>query len=131
MNKKILSAALGCVFTFILITTAWDYCAPAGEASRPDLDKLSSERGSMISGLRMEKEHHPCASLKDAYNISSVLKTSEQRGSIITQQRPSVWMPVSFKDGDFGFHGLSPPGMDVFPPHYGRPLFLLNQSLLI
>lgn len=102
MINKIGITAWGCLFAFILITTAWDYC-------RPDADKLLSVRGSMISGSRMEKEHYPCASLKDAYDLFPAILVSRESSAFSIQPLASVHRPLSFKEHPAEFHGLSPP----------------------
>jgi len=122
MDKKIISATLGCLFTFILLTTAWDYC-------RPDPDKLLSKRGAAVSGLQIEKEHHPCASLKDAYDVLPAVAVGRASVAMPIPSLVSGHPPLSFKEDPGEFRGLSPPVSKLFLSEL--PIYLRLGNLRI
>lgn len=120
MERKSIVLAMVVFFSFILITTAWDYC-------RPDPDTLLFKGDSAAHSAQIKKPHHPCASLKDAYDIFA--------GFMADRTRVSNFSAVSLFDlpadllawNSQEFYGLSPPS-ENFPP-LELPLFLLYRNL--
>ena len=120
MKSKAIAVAIAGFFSFILITTAWDYC-------QPDPDTLLRKENSVSHGQQIKKPHHPCASLKDAYDVFAASKVS--RGNIQHDFRD---MTSDFPAGSFAgnasdFHGLSPPFENSLP--HDLPIFLLYRNL--
>jgi len=120
MLQKITAGSAVFIFIFVLITTAWDYC-------RPDPDTLLLKENSVAHGQQIKKPHHPCASLKDAYDVFAASKVN--RGNIHHDFRDmtSDFSAGSFAGNTSDFHGLSPP-FENSPPH-DPPIFLLYRNL--
>ena len=120
MLQKIIAGSAVFIFIFVLITTAWDYC-------RPDPDTLLFKENSVSHGQQIKKPHHPCASLKDAYDVFAASKISHRNIQQDFRDMTSDFPEGSFAGNSSDFHGLSPPSENS-PPH-DLPIFLLYRNL--
>lgn len=120
MERKLLAIAIAGFFSFILITTAWDYC-------QPDPDTLLFKGNSVSQDLQIKKPHHPCASLKDAYNVFAAFKVSSGNVQHGFKNLTSDFSAGSFEGNASDFSGLSPPFENL--ALYNLPIFLLYRNL--
>lgn len=121
MERKVIALATAGLFSFILITTAWDYC-------RPDPDTLLFKGQVFSANHQIKKVHHPCASLKDVYVVSSQATINVVLAKRITPTLSNS-RTSSGSDDSFGLSGLSPP-LENSPP-LSVPLFQLHSNLRI
>lgn len=122
MFQKVIAGTVVGFFVFVLLMSAWDYC-------RPDPDALLFKEQVSSADRQIKKEHHPCASLRDAYVVSSqavinVVLTKHISSTLSNRRTSSV-----SKDSSFGLSGLSPP-LENSPP-LSVPLFQLHSNLRI
>ena len=123
MNRKVLASGVLSLFTFILMTTALDYC-------RPDPDRLLFKWANATSqGPQIKKPHHPCASLKDLYDVPAGFHSLESQVSNVLVKVLSPHQENYFKTDASAFNDLSPP-LGHSPPS-NVPIFLLHSILLI
>lgn len=120
MYQRILAGGIVGFFVFILITTAWDYC-------RPDPDKLLFKDRAAFGENQIKKEHHPCVSLKDAYDVFAAFKVSSGNVQHDLRDLTSDFSAGSFEGNTSDFHGLSPPFENL--PLQNLPIFLLYRNL--
>lgn len=120
MKRKLVAAAIAGFFSFILITTAWDYC-------HPDPDTLLIKGNSVSQDQQIKKPHHPCASLKDAYDVLTVFKVDSGNSQHDFKDIASDLSVGSFEANPSDFHGLSPPFESL--SFQNLPIFLLYRNL--
>lgn len=122
MFQKVIAGTVAGFFVFVLLTSAWDYC-------HPDPDTLLFKGRVSLTDHQIKKEHRPCASLKDAYNVSSPARIfAVGRTSDSVHVSPSLFGTTFFKEG-VTINGLSPP-LENSPP-LSVPLFQLHSNLRI
>ena len=123
MNKKLVSIISACVFVFILMMTAWDYCPP-----KPGHHNQISSISSVLS-VHVKNAHPPCASLKDIYDILSTTigNLKAQTTKLFTDLSSIVHL--SFLRDHLCKNDLSPP-LETSPPQ-SIPLFQINCNLRI
>lgn len=123
MNRKVLALGVLSLFTFILMTTALDYC-------RPDPDQLLFKGANIASQVsQIKKSHPPCASLKDLYDVPVGFRSLESQ---VNNSPVKVFSPRQENYSKIGatiFSGLPPP-LEHSPPS-NVPIFLLHSVLLI
>jgi len=105
------------------MTTALDYC-------HPDPDQLFFKGANATSQVpQIKKSHHPCASLKDLYDVPAGFRSLESQVSNALVKVFSPHQENYFKTDASTFSGLSPP-LEHSPPS-NVPIFLLHSILLI
>lgn len=120
MKRKLLVVAITGLFSFILIATAWDYC-------QPDPDTLLFKGNSVSQDFQIKKPHHPCASLKDAYDVFAAFKVSSGNVQHDFKDLASEFSARSFEGNTSDFNGLSPPFESL--TLHNLPIFLLYRNL--
>ena len=122
MFQKVIAGTVVGFFVFVLLTSAWDYC-------HPDPDTLLFKGQVSLADRQIKKEHHPCASLRDAYVVASQAVINVVFTKHVSLALSNGRINSVLKDNSFGLSGLSPP-LENSPP-LSVPLFQLHSNLRI
>ena len=125
MIKRIISASVASIFVFLLGMTAADYCGP-----QPKQPRLETQAAlAKFNQIKFKKAHHPCASLKNPYDLVSTFRVSAQEILKAFKFLISIAKKSFLFEKHFFANDSSPPFVN--PPPQAVPIFQLNSNLRI